>query len=796
MAKKHRGPGRPKKEVIVAEKSRFHLSNETKHSILVIFLLCLAVLIFLSIFGLAGNFGEWVIKVMQIIFGRGYALFVVLLTIFSILMINPEKYKLTGFNYLGLILFTLGYCGLFHIKVPLDISTQEALAGTAGGYIGWFISYPLLKVMDFWGTLVVLIALLVIGLFLSFNISIQDIKAKGVQTKNFWSRLTAWMFIKLNKEELNKLKEIEENSADEYDIDEDVYSDNEAVTPTVADTVEEHESVDEINTKTPIPVSHEISAEQKVLVSTEHIQINLPNKLLKPSSTKPTSGDVEATKAKIKTTFENFNIEVEMGEISIGPTVTQYTLAPAEGVKLSRIVALNNDLALALAAHPIRIEAPIPGKSLVGIEVPNESIATVSLREVIDSSEFQSNQAALPVALGKDVAGKTWTLAIEKLPHLLIAGATGSGKSVCINTILVSLLYRNNPDDLKLILVDPKRVELTPYNGLPYLLTPVITDTQKTVNALRWAVGEMDKRYQALSEVGKRNITDYNLDHPDKKLPNIVIVIDELADLMAVASQEVEGAIVRLAQMARAVGIHLVLATQRPSVDVITGLIKANITSRIAFAVASQTDSRTILDMSGAEKLLGRGDLLLTTAESSKPKRLQGAFVTDEEIVRITNYIKQQVDEVEYHEEIIKPKQSSGLPGDIGGDADPLLTESRRLVIEAGKASASYLQRRLRIGYSRAARLLDFLEKEGTIGPADGSRPRDVIVTQEDMNHSFTEFNTTESKYTPLPNQSNHIDDQDDEVDTPDFTSDENDDDLTDQKDDVDSDIYSSKNFN
>ncbi|MGB0756914.1 MAG: DNA translocase FtsK 4TM domain-containing protein [Patescibacteria group bacterium] len=724
--KKRRGPGRPPKSEVVESSSRLHMSDETKHSIIVVMLLVLAVLMILSMFGLTGQFGVWVVKGLRIMFGAGYALFPILLGFFGVLLINDEKYHLGGLNYLGIALLSLGYCGLFHIKVPLAESSAEALAGMGGGYVGWFATFPLMSVMDFWGTLVVLLALLVIGIFLSFNISIEDIRNRGSQTISLWSKLSSWLLVRFNKDAMEKIEEVEE----EYETDEEVYeeADEEEGEYEEEEEEEEYEGDEQ--------VSEPISGETEVLVSSEHVDIDIPIKLLKSSSSKPTSGDIEATKEKIQQTFENFNIDVEMGDVSVGPTVTQYTLAPAEGVKLSRIVALNNDLALALAAHPIRIEAPIPGKSLVGIEVPNKAVATVSLREVIDSKEFETLDSRLPVALGKDVTGKTWTLTIEKLPHLLIAGATGSGKSVCINTLLMSLLYRNSPDELKLILVDPKRVELSLYNGIPYLLTPVITDTQKTINALRWAVAEMDKRYQALSEVGKRNIADYNAAHPEYKLPYIVIVIDELADLMAVAAQEVEGAIVRLAQMARAVGIHLVLATQRPSVDVITGLIKANITSRIAFAVASQTDSRTILDMSGAEKLLGRGDMLLITAEFSKPKRLQGAFVTDDEVSRVMQFIKKNAPEAEYHEEITKPKQSSGLPGDVGGDADSLLPEARRLVIEAGKASASYLQRRLRIGYSRAARLLDYLEEEGTIGPADGSRPREVLVSKEDFQHA------------------------------------------------------------
>lgn len=751
--KKKRKPGRPSKAEIEERLSKFSLTDETKHSVLVAVLLLVATLMLLSMFGLTGQFGEWVLRGLRMLFGKGYVLFPILLGVFGVLLINEEKYRLSALNYIGLALFAFGYCGLFHVNVPLLNSYDQAFAGMGGGYIGWFAAYPLLKIMDFWGSLVVLITLLVIGIFLSFNISIHDIRAKGSQTVNLWSQLTSWIL----RRDTAVLEDTTEGDVT-YETDDDVYAVDGETEDIYDDEVDEDEEEDIDSDQDPqfneVPVSQPIPEDAGILASTEKIEIDLPMRLLKSSSSKPTSGDIDATKLKIQQTFENFNIDVEMGEVSVGPTVTQYTFAPSEGVKLSRIVALNNDLALALAAHPIRIEAPIPGKSLVGIEVPNKAVATVSLREVVDSDEFEQTKAQLPVAVGKDVSGKVWTIAIEKMPHLLIAGATGSGKSVCINTVLMSLLYKNNPDELKLILVDPKRVELSLYNDIPYLLTPVITDSQKTINALKWAVGEMDKRYQALASVGKRNIADYNAANPDAKLSYIVIVIDELADLMAVAAQEVEGAIVRLAQMARAVGIHLILATQRPSVDVITGLIKANITSRIAFAVASQTDSRTILDMSGAEKLLGRGDMLLLTAEFSKPKRLQGAFVSDEEVARVTSYIKKQVDAVEYHEEITKPKSSSSSGGDFGDDdADSMLTEARQLVIEAGKASASYLQRRLRIGYSRAARLLDYLEDEGTIGPADGSRPRDVLISKEDY-HAGEQLVQSATQPKPTPHTS------------------------------------------
>ncbi len=379
--------------------------------------------------------------------------------------------------------------------------------------------------------------------------------------------------------------------------------------------------------------------------------------LLESSTEKPSALDVDSVKEKIEKTYATFGIGIEMDEVHIGPTVTQYTFRPPVGVKLSRITGLANELSLSLAAHPLRMEAPIPGKSLVGIEIPNQATATVKLKDIMLSSSFKKRSSNLSISLGKDVSGKSWISDLSKMPHLLIAGSTGSGKSVAINTIIVSLLYQNSPEDLKLVLVDPKKVELTLYNDIPYLLTPVITDSKKTINALKWVVSEMERRYQLLSHRGKRNIEAYNNANKKETLPHIVFVIDELADLMAVAANEVEAAIVRLAQMARAVGIHLVLATQRPSVNVLTGLIKANIPSRIAFAVPSQIDSRTILDSAGAEKLLGRGDMLYAASDANKPKRLQGAFLDDEEIERVVNFLKDQGD-AEYHDEIFGFMQS------------------------------------------------------------------------------------------------------------------------------------------
>jgi len=450
--------------------------------------------------------------------------------------------------------------------------------------------------------------------------------------------------------------------------------------------------------------------------------------LLDQRNDKPTSGDIVHNREVIRRTLETFGINVEMAEVAVGPTVTQFAFKPADGIKLSRIVGLNNDLALALAAHPIRIEAPIPGKSLVGVEVPNKSVATVGLREMFESKEFRERKGSLSFILGKDVSGKAWTADLAKMPHLLVAGATGSGKSVGLNVLIMSYLYTLGPDDVKFIMVDPKRVELQVYNGIPHLITPVITKVPETVNALKWALREMDRRLDLLGAMSAKDIASYNA-RVQERLPYIVIIIDEMADLMASSGSEVEGPIVRLAQMSRAVGIHLVLATQRPSVDVITGLIKANVPGRIAFAVASATDSRTILDQQGAEKLLGRGDMLISSNDIPVPKRLQGAFVSEAEIGRVVAFVKSKYDPPDYDPGVVERPAGGHTVMGPGSDedSDPLIPDAKEEIIRAGKASASLLQRRLKVGYARAARLLDLLEQEGFIGPGDGAKPREIL---------------------------------------------------------------------
>ncbi|OJU88058.1 hypothetical protein BGO17_03730 [Candidatus Saccharibacteria bacterium 49-20] len=479
--------------------------------------------------------------------------------------------------------------------------------------------------------------------------------------------------------------------------------------------------------------------------------------LLEKKQSPADAGDVQANAQTIKDTLAEFNISVEMEGANIGPKVTQYTLRPPSGVKLTKITALETNIALNLAAQSLRMEAPIPGQKAVGIEVPNRKAADVRIHSILTSKQWNGSGEPLGFAIGKDIAGDAVVGELNKMPHLLIAGQTGSGKSVMINTLLSSLLYRNSPSEMKLILVDPKQVEMAPYEDIPHLITPVINEPEKTISALKWAVNEMERRYKLLAEHKVRDIKTYNgmvqsgktkivvqdeegheQQHEDGSMPYIVIVIDELADLMMVAARDVEALIVRLAQKARAVGIHLVLATQRPSVDVITGLIKANVPARIAFTVASQVDSRTILDQIGAEKLLGQGDMLMLTAAMPKPKRIQGAWVTDEEVMKITDHLRLQ-SPPQYNDEVVsQPVQLNGKGGvvmdfDSNSDGhDDMFMDAVRVVVDSGKASASLLQRRLRVGYARAARLIEEMEEQGIIGPADGARPRDVLVSSLD----------------------------------------------------------------
>lgn len=687
------------------------LSPETKKAILVFCLLIFGFLSFLALFDLSGALGKYMILGMKWFVGYLYFILPFILIILGYLFLNPKKYIIEVRHYVGIVLFFLSSTGFLNLILKTEDIFPKLNEGIGGGYLGVVLYWPLFKLAGFWGALIIILGLFFIGVFLIFDLSIQDI--------NLLEKFKS-LFV-LRREKIDEDEEFEYEEEQEKQVKKSIVEKaKEKITPAI--NLVKNETKD----KELIPINKKI-----------YKDIQIPLDLLSDQTSFPVSRNIEVSKEKIQRTLENFNIHVEMGEVNVGPSVTQFTLKPDESVRLSKIITLQDNLALSLAAHPLRIEAPIPGKSLVGIEVPNKVVSIVRLKEIVGDKVFKNSDGNLVFALGKDVAGSKIVVDLIKMPHLLIAGTTGSGKSVAINCLLMSLLYRLNPNELKLILVDPKKVELSPYNGIPHLLTPVITKVDKTVNALKWLVAEMDKRYELLTSLNKKDLYIYNKSRtkPEDKLPNIVIVIDELADLMQISPQEVESAIIRLAQMARAVGIHLVLATQRPSVNVITGLIKANITSRIAFKVPSQIDSRTMIDMGGAEKLLGKGDMLFTSADYSKPRRLQGVFISEEEKENIINYLKSQA-EPEYLEDVTEKEQNSvaGFGGRTrSGDQDSLLAEAKAVVIKSEKASATLLQRRLRVGYARAARILDELEEIGIVGPANGPKPRDVLMTESDL---------------------------------------------------------------
>lgn len=500
-------------------------------------------------------------------------------------------------------------------------------------------------------------------------------------------------------------------------------------------TVEEEQK--EAKTKAVLQLDHTISVEDD---NYEYPPVEILSKNTKKVSRTGAKALTEKA-TQLQRTLHSFGVSAKVENISVGPAITRYELKPAEGVRVSKIANLADDIALNLAAESIRIEAPIPGKQAVGIEIPNKEKESVPLRDVIESEEFENNKSKLTVALGKDVAGKVMLADIAKMPHVLIAGSTGSGKSVCINTIITSIIYNSKPSEVKLVMVDPKVVELSVYNGIPHLLIPVVTDPRKAAGALAWAVQEMDNRYNLFAGKGVRDLKGYNMavendEESAGKLPQIVIIIDELADLMMVAAKEVEESICRLAQKARAAGMHLVIATQRPSVDVITGLIKANVPSRIAFAVSSQIDSRTILDQVGAEKLLGKGDMLFYPVGSTKPTRVQGAFVSDSEVEKIVDFVKSN-GVANYNEDILEEiEKSNKTEGQIeqeseDDDSDPFLMDAIEIVIEVGQASASFIQRKFKVGYARAARIIDQMEARGIISGYEGSKPRQVLITPE-----------------------------------------------------------------
>lgn len=676
------------------------LARSVRKEIFAIIIGVVAVLLLLAAFNFGGSLANTVFSYLRQALGFAAYLTPLVLGMIAWMLLWPSRYQIKSNNLIGFVGFLVSLAGLLHINIASAEAFTAAMSGKGGGYSGYLISFTLLKVLNVVASSIILTALLIIFLITAANARISDI-IKSIIAK------------------MKKPAEV------------DGLQINEAIPEVVGGGIPKLQIKGTLGGgKAPGKPKAE---EEALTLNTDPEWISPPMTLLESTSTKADAGNIKENAAIIKSTLDSFNIAVSMGEVNVGPTVTQYTFLPPAGVKLNKITGLDTNLALSLAAHPIRIEAPIPGKSAVGVEIPNKTIATVRLRDVIMSPEIVAQKAPLSFILGRDVSGIPMSADLAKMPHMLIAGATGSGKSVMINALLTSLLYRNSPNDMKLILVDPKRVELSLYNDIPHLLTPVIVEPEKCISALKWAVAEMERRYKLLAEVGNRNIIEYNKAHPEEAMPYIVIVIDEMADLMVLAAADVESLIVRLAQMARAIGIHLVLATQRPSVDVITGIIKANIPARLAFSVASQIDSRTILDQAGAEKLLGKGDMLFSSPDFIKPRRIQGVFLDEKEVKSVTDYLR-KARPPQYNEEITTQPVKIGSRGggsmdDYGSADDDLFNDAAETVIRSGKASASLLQRRLRVGYARAARLLDLLEERGIVGPADGARPRDVMVS-------------------------------------------------------------------
>ncbi len=663
--------------------SRLH--PDTKKSAFAIAFLGIAIVLFLSSIGKAGPLGAVLFGALNNLFGWGFYLLPILMTVIAVVFLFSHEEKFIGFTLSGAAAFIVSGLGVIDIIFP----QRGGLTGSVIGTIQVPFGYS---------------AALVIG----------------------FTVMAASLLVTLNVPLKLRLPKREKREQDETLLIKTAETPAAQPIPQIA--------ADESREETKKTPAAKIKKTAAPPIPKDYV-MPTPS-LLKAGIDKPSPGDLRANANIIKRTLDSFGIPVDMGEINVGPKVTRYTLKPAEGVKLSRITALNQDLSLALASHPIRIEAPIPGKSLVGIEVPNKSAALVRLGSLMSYPDF-SNSGAISFALGRDVSGEPIFADISRMPHLLIAGATGSGKSVAIHALIASLLYKNSPATLRFVLIDPKRVELSAYEGIPHLVAPVITDAKKTVTVFRWAIAEMEKRYETLLKAGARDIQGYNTKNKTDHLPYILIIVDELADLMAQYGREVEGSIVRIAQMARATGIHLILSTQRPSVEVITGLIKANITSRVALQVASQVDSRTILDTAGAEKLLGGGDMLFVSSESSKPKRIQGAYISEEEIRKVADFIRDNNEwrepetlEFDADREATAADKYEGIFENYAGDdsEDPLYNEAVELVRDAKKASASLLQRRLKLGYARAARLLDIMEEKGIVGPGDGAKPREVYI--------------------------------------------------------------------
>lgn len=696
-----------------------------------VMLILLSLLLVVSWFGVGGPVLQWIdMATVKTIGYTAYAL-PILLIYLAVETFRAEENQLPVVVKFAAVLEIVWFSGLFGLM-------KTASHPNSGGFVGDILNTATLKMVD---SAIAVIIYLVLAFITVLFIT---------QTSPFTVFSKLWEMIKSNTKEDDNNRSIMKKASIAQPAEEEKKTDlgeiklNAGVP--IIDTAKEKKSLLK-KVEKPEKVN-----EEQALVATRDPNWEAPSlELLEKNESGADAGDTRQNAQIIHDTLSEFNIEAAMGDINVGPKVTQYTLRPPSGVKLTRITALETNIALNLAAQSLRIEAPIPGQKAVGIEVPNRKAAEVRLRSTLSSKQWAAARDPLSFGIGKDISGQVVVGELGKMPHLLIAGQTGSGKSVMINTLLCSLLYRNSPSDMKLILVDPKQVEMAPYADIPHLLTPVINEPEKTISALKWAVNEMERRYKLLAGEKIRNIKEYNKrlqsrakkiaiadengnvqEHEDGSMPYIVIVIDEMSDLMMMAKKDVETLIVRLAQKSRAVGIHLVLATQRPSVNVITGLIKANVPARIAFTVASQVDSITILDQSGAEKLLGQGDMLFYVTSMSKPKRIQGAWVTDDEVNKITDHLRMQM-APQYNDEVVaQPVQLDGKGGvvmDLSEGGDDKFKDAVHVVVERRKASTSMLQTRLGIGYQRAARIIEEMEERGIIGPQNGSKPRDVLIS-------------------------------------------------------------------
>lgn len=755
MPRRRRSPRRTRVRYVRSRSRRrkntvqFSVSEHVSREISGIFFVGLAILNFLALQNNGGTIGElWKLNVLEPVFGLGAFIVPAFCLVVGLTLLLSQKIAFAFGRILGLILLVISSLGLVQLSAPMTALFESSRE--FGGYIGFTANFILFSLFGSTGAAVVLAIAALTSLLLIFNISFAELF-------NFFSEAVVNEQEKMNfpkttqKTEKNKNRS-EENEDEEFELN--------IVRANSAEEARPHTSLKK-NAPPTLPAKEtatqekspaktvvikkdeaEMTAEEKEKIDYSNYKLPGLDFLNIDSKIQGYGDDQLVQNAEIiRRKLEQFNVKVTMKDAHVGPTVIQYTLKPAEDVKLSKITTLKNDLALALSARAIRIEAPIPGKGLVGIEIPAQDRSIVHLGSIIRSPSFIQEKGDLKVVLGRDVSGEPVVGDLTKMPHFLVAGQTGSGKSIGINSLIISLLYQHSPETLRMIMIDPKRVELTNYNNIPHLLTPVITEPDKALQSLKWAVSEMNRRYKELARHGKRNIEEYNSVFSENRLPFIVIIIDELADLMMAASKEIEATICRIAQMARATGIHLIIATQRPSVDVITGLIKANIPTRVAFTVATGIDSRTIIDSIGAEDLLGQGDMLYVNSNMAKPLRLQGAYVSTKEIEKVIHFIKlNSPTGIEYdssitedHHDVRIPgllqKAPSGEEGQIDGEND--IERAIQAIREGRKASASYLQRRCSFGYAKAARILDQLEEMGLIGPANGAKARAIFISDE-----------------------------------------------------------------